>query len=167
MMKYKNWILILVAIVLVQLGLTFGVYSYLQKGNRTGYIVAAEVFDQFEYTKEVRKQLKNDQASMVRIIDSLRTTLDLNPPQDANDIRVIRLNELSEKLNDRSETMAQEYNNRIWTRINQYTREYGAQKGYKYIFGANGAGLLMHADSTANITTDVVKFINERYTDVH
>lgn len=166
-MQYTRTGVVIAGVVLLQAVLTFAGYWYWKKQHRTGYVIAAEVFDRFAYTQEVRAQLKKEQQAMIKIVDSLRTELDLAPPKDATDARIARLNLLSERLNDRSEIIVQEHNNKIWNRINLYTKEYGEKNGYQYIFGANGAGLLMHADSSQNITKEVIQYINQRYNDVH
>lgn len=37
------------------------------------------------------------------------------------------------------------------------------KKGYRYIFGAEGSGVLMYADERNNITKEVIEYINARY----
>jgi len=58
---------------------------------------------------------------------------------------------------------AEQYTSQIWEQINMGIVEYGQNNGYDYILGAGGDGSLMYADSSRNITSEVLEYINQRY----
>jgi outer membrane protein len=47
--------------------------------------------------------------------------------------------------------------------VNDYVKEYGKSKGYRYILGATGSGNLVYAQESYDITDDLVKGLNEEY----
>ena len=47
--------------------------------------------------------------------------------------------------------------------INDYVKEYGKEKGYKIIFGANGGGNVMYADESADLTAKVLEGLNAEF----
>lgn len=55
------------------------------------------------------------------------------------------------------------YNNQILNQINQYMKEYGKDRGYDIIFGAEGSGSVMYAKESIEITDEAVSYINKKY----
>jgi len=53
----------------------------------------------------------------------------------------------------------------IWKRLNPYIAEYGKEKGYAYIYGANGTGNVLYADEGEDITDELIEYVNKRYHD--
>ena len=47
--------------------------------------------------------------------------------------------------------------------INAFVKEYGKENGYKIILGARGNGNIMYADSSKNITKEVLIYLNKKY----
>ena len=56
-----------------------------------------------------------------------------------------------------------EYYTKIMSRINQYVEEFGKEKRYAIIFGANGQGNIMYAEDSKDITKEVLEYVNSRY----
>jgi outer membrane protein len=50
----------------------------------------------------------------------------------------------------------------VKSRIEDYLKEYNAQKGYSYIV-AYEPGLFYYKDTAYNITPDIIKGLNQRY----
>lgn len=50
--------------------------------------------------------------------------------------------------------------------INDYVNEYGNEHHYKIIFGASGAGNIMHADKTTDLTEKILEGLNAEFTGV-
>jgi outer membrane protein len=137
----------------------FLLVSY-QPKSRTVYLRLPEVFESFSMKKEYEASLHREIGRRERVIDSLRAAL-------AND----RSNKLLEteladsyRAFEREKTeMVENLDRQIFRRINQYLEIYAAEKGYDYILGADGSGVIMAADSSLDITVAVIDFINEKY----
>jgi len=54
-------------------------------------------------------------------------------------------------------------NNRLYDSLTTYLKEYNKQKKYQYIFGYTKAGSILLADDKLDITEEIVKGLNDRY----
>ncbi|MCQ2250947.1 MAG: OmpH family outer membrane protein [Bacteroidales bacterium] len=52
---------------------------------------------------------------------------------------------------------------RVGDSVRNYINEYNATKGYKMIISTTGASTVLYGDPSLNITSDLVKGLNERY----
>lgn len=148
-------------------------------GKKTAYVELITVHDQFEYTKELKSKLLEIQNTgeqlkkhYENIVDSLYSILDKTKDNNVKanilkDIEVVKI-DYQRKENDFLQSyklQVQKFDEQIWSRINVFVTEYGKKNGYDYIFGADGTGGLMYSDSTNNITSDVITYINNKYQD--
>jgi outer membrane protein len=74
-----------------------------------------------------------------------------------------KYNRVYSQLVTANEGQVEKYNEGIWKQINVYLKEYGTEHGYSFIYGANGNGSIMFADSTLEISKDVIPYLNKRY----
>jgi outer membrane protein len=72
-------------------------------------------------------------------------------------------NRLAQEFQGNNKADEERYSREIWQQINQYTKDFGKKNGYAVIYGANGSGSIMYADTTLDITAPVLLYINERY----
>ena len=52
----------------------------------------------------------------------------------------------------------------VVNQVNDYIKEYGEKHGYDFIYGANGTGNIVYANKDYDITEDVLKGLNDEYT---
>lgn len=150
--------------------IVFIIVSKNQGSNiKTGYIVQQTLFDEFQGTIELRKKLKNMENEQKHLIDSLSLELELLSKQKDPKSKLLYSRKSQEYMQyykqlmaDNSETV-RSYEADVWKQINQYVADYGHDKKYTYIFGASGSGNIMHADSTNNLTKEILVYVNQRY----
>ena len=139
--------------------------------EKTAYVLNQKIFDEFQGTKDLQKKLRKTEDAQKFMFDSLSLDLKLLAGKtDANSKALYvqkqaYAQKLYSELYTKNREMVSSHEVELWKQINQYTGEYGKKNGYKYIFGTSGDGSLMYADSTNNITTDLIQFINQRYAD--
>lgn len=142
--------------------------------NKTAYFLSAEVYNGFDYKKELEIDLQTTQNEAKRILDSLELDLEMH----LNHLKAIQPNEtdiarfeqkqgyyleIRNELELGYSEKSQNYYNKIWDRINEYVKEYGDQQGFAYIFGANGDGSIMYAEEAHDITPEIIEMINKKY----
>jgi outer membrane protein len=130
---------------------------------KTGYVNLNMVFDKFPLKKQLQTKLENMQASRKAILDSLYVQVSAagNSPE-AEKVRELYLQDKKQfQLDD--QRVSQDYNAQIWKQINQYVKDYGEEKGYQYIWGADGAGTLMYADKSVDLTDQVSDYVNNKF----
>jgi outer membrane protein len=148
--------------------LVFAIGACSQK-EKTAYILNQKLFDEFQGTIELQKKLKKTEDQQKFMLDSLSLELKLlagkgDPKSKAIYAqRQMYANKVYSEIMSSNREMVTKHEADLWKQINQYVSEYGKQNGYTYIFGTSGEGSLMYADTTNNITPDLIKYINQKY----
>jgi outer membrane protein len=160
----------------VLLLVTIGSIVYLLSSKpKTGYIVIEEVFDSFQFKKELQKKFEKTKIVSDKIIDSLQFELQIsagkldktkNPEKE--EVRKFELKreeffKRKQKSEEGMQNLSKEYDKEILAQLNQYVKDYGNANGYIYIFGNDNNGTLMFARDAENITKQVVEYINSKY----
>lgn len=131
------------------------------QSKKTGYVDTFKLVSDFELQKEysslARKELDQARTSIdsVIAIEKLKDTVRANVLKD----------ELYTSLSRNVEDHTKELEKIIWNRLNPYISQYGKEKGYQYIYGANGTGNILYADKSEDITDQLIIYVNNRYHD--
>ncbi|MCD6065968.1 MAG: outer rane chaperone Skp (OmpH) [Bacteroidetes bacterium] len=164
---------ILLSLALV-LGLTAVVLVFALR-DKQAYVDSGKLFAEFKMSKELQKQLETTQKKREGILDSLNRQMNeysqyLQQNKNRAQQELNRLGLMQEELSYKQQIfqedqgkLVSEYNGKIWSQINEYMKQFGKEKNYKVILGANGQGSLMYADEQTDITGEVLNYINARY----
>lgn len=166
------------------IGLTVGAIAFLMSAfclykmevnKNLAFVELQSVFNEFEMTKQYKGKLETVLNARKSIADSLQLNLTaqskmLKQVNNKNDEKVqnflyekeVYLEKMKQFQED-NVALKRQYDGEINKQLNQYIKEYGEKKGYRYIFGAEGSGVLMYADERNNITKEVIEYINARY----
>jgi outer membrane protein len=136
--------------------------------GKHAYILTQKMFEEYNGTKEYRNKLKSMEFQQKNLLDSLSLVIKLmegKVPEKSPELlaKKTQYNKVYEQVYTYQQEEIERYNDQLWKQINQYVEEYGKANGYAFIYGANGTGNLMYADTTYNITPEVIRFINEKY----
>ncbi len=80
--------------------------------------------------------------------------------------RQMQVNQYREAMAMKAREEEQKMTQTVLNGVNDFVKEYGKKKGYRYILGANGSGSLIYANEAYNITEDLLKGLNEEYSKV-
>jgi outer membrane protein len=137
------------------------------------YLDLDAVFTDFNLQKELTYKFEAFQNSKQNALDSLEgiaqaiySEVQKNPSEDLKSkFNYSRENYLKfkQKFEQESNELTQQYDQQILNQMNEYIQDYGRLNKYTIIFGTNGNGTVMYADSSCNITPDVIKYINAKY----
>ncbi|BDS15410.1 OmpH family outer membrane protein [Aureispira anguillae] len=138
---------------------------------KTAFVDNQQLFDAFQGRKELETRLEQESNGKQAKIDSLGLQIQamqqLAQTDEGAKQRLQILLQQYQQMNQEHQGFyqykSQEYTEAIWKQISQYTREYGAEKGYDYVFGVAGSGSLMYGKAHYDITEDVIKYINSKY----
>lgn len=67
------------------------------------------------------------------------------------------------KLKEMGDYFTNNVSQQVWSRLNSYMQEYGAQKNYSIIMGTQGNGNIMYAQKHLDVTQDFIEFANKKY----
>lgn len=145
-------------------------------GNKTGYIDINEINKNYSVAQAYEKQIKaieNNAASYLlgiqATINLMEDSLENTGRQNATQSFLKRLYEqkyLFEKSKKAKMTEVQDsilvYRDKLNGIINSRVFEYGQINGFDYIFSPAGTSSFMYADSTLNITKQVLKYLEQK-----
>jgi outer membrane protein len=170
---FKKWGLILGVVVAV----VFSVAAFFRAGGsrQVAYVRMDELYNDFALKQQLESKLKETEKARQFIVDSLKlqlrqmtTTMQALGKIDTAMLRNYNLKQTylqaqQAQFDQDNQVLAQQYTDQIWGQINQYTRDFGKEKGYNFIFGASGDGALMYASEGQDITLAVKNYINQRF----
>jgi outer membrane protein len=144
------------------------------KRQKIGFINTAELFNGFEYKKEIEKELTAIKNSRKFILDSMEANLKVLGKQINNDkkdrellnkFKMLREDFLArrQKFEDDEETMVRQFDEKIIKQLNSFTKQYGEENNYDMIYGANAGGNIMYADSAYDLTKEVTAYMNQKF----
>ncbi len=171
-MKTKQ-LIVCSAIVITVAALSVVTYQYCFSG-KTAYIDIKKVFNEFALKKELEDKYAVTAKYRAKILDSLSTDLKLLSARVQADKKNTELMlqfedkrdafiKARERFEEDNAVLSQKYDGQILEQMTQYVTDFGKKNGYKYIFGAEGNGTLMYAETNENISEEIIKFINNKY----
>ncbi len=166
--RNQNPIFLKTILLIFFLTLFFGILSYLyieHKTPKVAFIEVGTVYEAFEMKKELELLLEAEINKRSLELDGLKNNIISLEKSDSLVFKkrsTIWLAKM-QRFEEFKETKAEEINGQIFKRMNQYTDQYGRENNYSLIFGANGNGSLVFADSTNNISKEIIEFINFKY----
>lgn len=148
-------------IVYISLIVSSSVATYWLTKPSLAYVDNQVVFNNYSLSSFYLKKINEYRISEERAIDSLANLV--NESKDATII-----SEVIESLNRRERRKLEiidsckiEYDRIIWNSLNNHLIAFGEEKGFDFIFGANGTGTILFANDGKNVTEEFIKFINK------
>jgi len=126
------------------------------------YVDLFKLVNEFELQKEYSAEARKEMEAQKSIIDSIIYVEQLKDKAHADQVKA----ELTRKYQIKIEERNKEIESLIWKRLNPYLVDFGKEKGYDFIIGANGTGNVLYANEDKNITDELIKYVNERYHDI-
>ena len=123
----------------------------------------AKVFSEFNLSKELSALGMQQINPQKKKVDSLVVILQQKENlKNKEEIERLFMTE-NTKLQKMSETISNQTNYQIWSRINEYAKAFGDQKEYQIILGTTGNGNIMYAESSVDVTNDFIAYANKKY----
>jgi outer membrane protein len=165
----KKYLITSICCVLLAVG---GAYWAIRPSKRVMFIQNDLIFNEFKGKRDFESLLLKEQGKKKSILDSLAIEINLlksrntgsDPKMSAmiqdRESLYMRVKDEFIKSNNESYT---KYMDEIWKQLNGYIQEYGKEKGYQYILGAQGSGVIMYAEEENNISKEVIEYSNKKY----
>ncbi|MGB0178249.1 MAG: OmpH family outer membrane protein, partial [Owenweeksia sp.] len=103
--------------------------------------------------------------SMELDLTTMARTTEFKPEKPGPEFISLRnlYSQKKQKFEEDNLRLSREYDKQIWNQLNQYIKDFGEERNYSMIFGANGQGSLMYAEDTKDITSELIDYINQKY----
>lgn len=129
--------------------------------QKTGYVDIFKLVKEFELQQEYSADAKREMDREKAAIDSVIYIEQQKNPTGYESVK----EELYATYYRRTDEINKRIESMIWKRLNPYLEEFGKDKGYTFIYGANGTGNVLYADKSKDITDEVIDYVNKRYHD--
>jgi outer membrane protein len=154
--------------------ISVGLFAERFIGKRLTYVQLQKVFAAFDMAKEYNKRMESVKYERKAILDSMELRVNaLARRIESGEKDKMMLNsymderELYFKTRENFETdnqkILEQFNGEIFKQLSQYTLDFGKEKGYDFIFGAEGSGVVMYAKDQNDVSDELIKYINEKY----
>jgi outer membrane protein len=137
--------------------------------SRSEKIVVIDViktFNEFEMKKELEARVELKLNEFTARIDSLKSLASM-AEQRGDTLRRSAVEQelynVQQQAQQALEVSNQAINEQVWKRLNPMIDEFGKEKGYRIIIGANGMGSVLYRDDAPDVTALLVSFINQKY----
>lgn len=157
------------------IGLCTWIISDKASEKKICYVNNRQLFDQFSLKKELESELKVSQGKYRQQLDTLQIRMnvvlesDNYTGQQKQQVLAEMRQEYARKEDEFSrqeEKLQENFEEHIWTQLNQYIADYGKEHHCLFILGGNGDGNLMYVDESLDITREVQEYVNARYKDI-
>jgi outer membrane protein len=148
----------LVSGILLVLTIAFAALFFLQHKRKIAFVYNQTVFDEFEGKAVLEQKLSGVKAANKLVLDSMVALI-----KGGRTELMPTYQEKYQLLAAQEQHVTDQYTQDIWAFINEAIAQYGKENKYDYILGTSGTGNLMYADSTNNITPQIVTYINNKY----
>ena len=170
----KKWSVAFIALI-VLVGTFFSNSAALYAaGDKIGYVDLARIFDEYQKTKEFDKSLEAkgaqkqaDRDKMVAEVKKLRDEAELLSAKAKDDRQALiddKIKNLQEFDRVTRDSLRKERDNMvrdILKEIETVLQDYGKNQGYSFIFNDR---VLVYKSEQADLTTPVIKVLNDSYT---
>ena len=135
--------------------------------SKTAYVLNARLLKEYKGTEDIKKSLSRRFEKNQVLVDSLKFVFQKieETKLSTKDIQFKRfqIKESLDRMTSEEERASAEAEAQLWNQINVHVSNYGKENNYSMIIGAMGNGNLMYADSTLDVTSKVIDYMNKKY----
>lgn len=143
---------------------------------KQSYVDLNRLYNEFEYRKILESQLKKSLSVEQQRLDSLGLEIETFE-RKAQSVQITesqaqsyyslksRFNDHQHDFNEMEQELVEQYDAKLWSQLNQYVKDYCSANEVDFLFGANGSGVIMYADSSLDVTDNLIEYANRRFQD--
>lgn len=124
------------------------------------FVDIGKLVDGYKFKKELEGSSNQNVYKIRYILDSLQMVQRAtggDPELDA------QLNKVQGALEEYYVRSSQDITRKVWDRLNPLMEQYGKERGFELLIGANGAGTVLYGSKSRDITDDLLHYINQKY----
>jgi outer membrane protein len=157
----------------------FVVWMYSQQ-RKVAYVDTGILMENYKGMKDARKEFQAKVAVYKSNVDSLmkswekelksyeKERIKMTKKERQLKEELLRnkqqqLNNYQQAIQEKAMKEEQSATQSVVNQVNDYVKEYGKEKGYDFIYGANGSGNIVYANDAYNITQELIDGLNSEY----
>ena len=148
--------------------------------DKIAFVDNAKLLDDYQETKDIKNKFQGIKNAYDKKRDSINIAYETEANKFLEQAKTMhesvakkRYNELMQKRQILEQHLQQEEMkiqmesqvelDTMLTKIKKNIQEYGKQKGYTYILGANSGGSVLYGTDRKDITKEVAEYLNKKY----
>lgn len=158
----------------------FGLFSCQQ--DKIAFVDNTTLINDYQEKKDIESKFKGKLETFEKKTDSLSRALQAeaqafqaeaskmsqNKAQEKYEQLMQKRGQIQQQVQQEEMQLQQESQEQIDSlvkKVRAFIKEYGKDKGYTYILGANEAGSVLYGEDSRDITKEVLKELNDKYSD--
>ena len=134
--------------------------------QKIGFIENVKVFEEFEMKKDYDAKIQANLKSEIKILDSLQILS--NKMEIQGNLELFKsvtqeYYQKQEQYNQLFQNLSSKYTQEVNSRLNEYIKDFSNEKDFDIILGSGGEGNVMFTKEKYNITDELIKYINKKY----
>ncbi|PKV51941.1 periplasmic chaperone for outer membrane proteins Skp [Aquimarina sp. MAR_2010_214] len=165
-MKKNHTTFLLICNVLLLIVIFTAFYFFKSSSTDVVYVDNVKLFNGFNMSQDLGKINNKKITKQKKKLDSLYTIYSILRKQENKEKALeleMQLRTEDQELKKMNEYLSKDISQKVWTRLNQYVKEYGIANQCKIILGTQGVGNIMYAQEEIDITTKVLEYANAKY----
>lgn len=163
MLKNKWQILTLTNLVLLIGLISFLLFKFFITSHEIVYVDNVKLFDGFRMTKDMKSIGEKEFSSKKAYLDSLYLELQSNMNEKEKEFLMKEFVSKREEFDQFNASFAANESEKIWIRINSYSKEFSKVNNYKLVIGSETKRDVIFADEQIDVTNALLVYINKRY----
>jgi outer membrane protein len=156
------------------------VFLYLKTKNKEAYVRTYDLVYRFKGAHDARALYEQEKSMQLKRLDSLKQDIEkeieryktargrLTSVQRKNAERSLALRQenyrnFQKRMGDQLKEMEDEMLTGVLNQVNSFVLDYGERERYRFIYGVTEDGNLMYADSSLDITEEILIEMNKQY----
>lgn len=128
------------------------------------------VFESFAMKKDYDKRLEKEIYQESTRLDSLaaelsRVSAGKSKASGDQEFKNQQYYAARKAFDEKFNALSKEYTSQVYARLNMYIKDFGKAGNYRIILGASGDGNVMYVEPEAEITDELIQYINKQYLD--
>ena len=148
--------------------------------DKVAFVDNTKLLNEYQEKKDIESKLKEQISKYEKKRDSISQAFQLEAKNFeaqaqnlAQNVAQKKYNELMQKSQILQQHLQQEEHkiqlesqtqmDSLLTKVKKFIKEYGKEKGYTFILGANEGGSVLYGNEKKDITNELVKSLNDKY----
>lgn len=161
-MKQNHTLLLAVFTILIAVASSYCVTRFFNTTSIV-YFESHRLFQNFKMTKESRGILESEFKQRKNNVDSLNVLLQEATVGERKDYLLNQFLDQKEELENFMQNSEIDASQKIWLRINTYSKDFAEQNGYNLIFSTNEKESILYGSPHLEVTDELLNYINKRY----
>lgn len=138
--------------------------------NKVVFVDNHKLFEEFQMKKDFDLMIEKDLIVEGRKLDSIGSIVSkmeqnhLTPTPILSQSKQVYFS-FKQLFEEKYQKLAKNYTAQVYDRLNAYLNEYGKINEIRLIVGGSGQGNVMFVNENADITDEVLQYVNKKYLD--